>query len=63
MMMLFMGVLVVVQIWRICVKAGYSGWFSLLVLIPVANLFLLYFLGFAEWPLERKISKVSLQRS
>ena len=53
-MMLFMGILVIVPIWRICVKAGYSGWLSLLVLIPIGNLFLLYFLGFAEWPLERK---------
>jgi uncharacterized membrane protein YhaH (DUF805 family) len=56
MMMLFMGILVVVPIWRICVKAGYSGWLSLLVFIPIGNLFLLYFLGFAEWPLERKKS-------
>jgi len=55
-MMLFMGILVIFPIWRICVKAGYSGWLSLLVLIPIGNLFLLYFLGFSEWPLERKVS-------
>lgn len=55
-MMLVVGILVVVPAWRICVKAGYSGWLSLLVLVPIANLLLLYFLGFAEWPLERRMS-------
>ncbi len=29
-MMLVFGVLVVVPVWRICQKAGYSGWLSLL---------------------------------
>ncbi len=57
-MMLVVGVLVVVPVWRICTKAGYSGWLSLLVLVPIANLVLLYFLAFAEWPLERRDSPV-----
>jgi hypothetical protein len=57
--MLFIAVLVVVPVWRICVKAGYSGWLSLLVVVPIANLLLLYFLGFAEWPLERRASPSS----
>ncbi len=57
-MMVVVGVLVVVPVWRICTKAGYSGWLSLLVLVPIANLVLLYFLAFAEWPLERRGSPV-----
>ncbi len=52
-MMLVVGVLVVVPVWRICQKAGYSGWLSLLVFVPLVNLLLLYYLAFAEWPLER----------
>ena len=55
-MMLAVGVLLVVPVWRICAKAGYSGWLGLLVLVPIANLLLLYFLGFSEWPLERRDS-------
>ena len=51
--MLLVAILVVVPMWRICAKAGYSGWLGLLVLVPFANLILLWFLGFAEWPLER----------
>ncbi len=48
--MLFFLVLVLLPFWRICTKAGYSGWLSLLVLIPLANLIFLYFLGFSDWP-------------
>lgn len=54
--MILVAVLAVVPVWRICAKAGYSGWLGLLVLVPIANLLLLYFLGFAEWPLERRAS-------
>ena len=54
--MLVVALLVVVPVWRICVKAGYSGWLSLLVLVPIANLLLLYFLAFAEWPVESRAS-------
>lgn len=52
--MLVMAVIVVIPFWRICGKAGYSGWLSLLILIPVVNLLLLYFLAFSEWPSLRK---------
>ncbi len=48
--MLFFLAIVVVPFWRICTKAGYSGWLSLLVVIPVANVIFFYFLGFSEWP-------------
>ncbi|MCH9657019.1 MAG: hypothetical protein K0U86_17685 [Planctomycetes bacterium] len=36
--------------WMICSKAGFPGWISLAVLIPVLNVALLFFLAFAEWP-------------
>jgi len=48
-MLLFLAI-VVLPFWRICTKAGYSGWLSLLVLIPLANVIFVYFLGFSEWP-------------
>lgn len=52
--MLLMSVLIVIPLWKICSKAGYSGWWSLLMLVPLANLGLLYFLGFSQWPLQRR---------
>lgn len=48
--MLFIGLLLVVPFWRISEKAGYPGWLSLLVLVPLVNVGYLYFLAFAEWP-------------
>jgi hypothetical protein len=45
--------LVVWPAWRICSKAGFPGALSLLVLLPIFNLFLLFFLAFAEWPALR----------
>jgi hypothetical protein len=55
-MMLLTAIPVVVPVWRICAKAGYAVWLGLLIVVPIANLLLLYFLGFADWPLERRAS-------
>jgi hypothetical protein len=55
-MMILVSLLIIIPVWRICSKAGYPGWISLAVLIPIGNILLLYFLGFATWPLERKAS-------
>lgn len=47
--MLVVAILVVVPVWRICVRIGYPGVLSLLMLVPLLNLGLLYFIAFAEW--------------
>lgn len=49
-MMLLGSGLVVWPFWRIFAKAGFSGWFSLLMLVPMINLIALYVLAFADWP-------------
>ena len=36
--MLLFAAIVVLPFWRICTKAGYSGWLSLLVVIPMVNM-------------------------
>lgn len=41
--------LVIVPMWFICRKAGFSEWLSLLILVPFGNLILLYVLAFSEW--------------
>lgn len=49
--MIILAVLIlVIPFWRIFSKAGYSGWFGLLMLIPLVNLITLYFLAFSKWP-------------
>jgi uncharacterized protein (DUF983 family) len=44
------GVGVVWPVSRICAKAGYSPWLGFAVIIPGANIILLWFLALAEWP-------------
>lgn len=51
--MLVVAIAIVVPLWRICTRAGYPGWLGLLILLPVANLLLLYFLAFADWPADK----------
>lgn len=51
--MLLAAIIVIIPFWRIFAKAGYSSWLSLLMIIPVVNIILLYFLAFANWPVLR----------
>lgn len=37
---------------RICRRMGFSPWLALLVVVPVGNLVLLFFLAYAPWPVE-----------
>ncbi len=42
--------LTVIALWKICSKAGFNGALSLLMLLPIANIVLLLYIAFAEWP-------------
>jgi hypothetical protein len=56
-MMLIMAAVLVVPFWFIFAKAGYPKWFSLLMVVPVVNVILLYFLAFSEWPSPENTQK------
>lgn len=47
----FLGVAVImiVPYWFIWKKAGFSPFFSLLMIVPVVNFIMLYVLAFSEW--------------
>lgn len=47
---LFFGIIFILPFWKIFTKAGFPGWLSLLMLIPFANVLMLFYLAFAEWP-------------
>lgn len=51
--LLFVAALIVIPFWQIFLKAGYSGWLSLLMLLPLVNLIALYILAFSDWPATR----------
>jgi len=44
------ALLTVIALWKICSKAGFNGALSLLMLLPIANIVLLLYIAFAEWP-------------
>jgi hypothetical protein len=41
--------------WKIFSKAGYSGFLSLLLLVPIANLIVIIWFAFADWPVLKKL--------
>ena len=50
--LLIVGIVALV-VWpysRIFRKAGFSPWLGLLMLVPGVNLFMIFFLAFADWP-------------
>ncbi len=40
---------------RIIQKAGYSGWWVLMGLVPIGNLVMLCLFAFKEWPIRREL--------
>ena len=37
-------------------KAGYSGWWALVLLVPVVNLVMIVVFAFSEWPVTRELT-------
>lgn len=57
--LVFLGMVVVVlPFWKIFSKAGYPGPLGLLILVPVVNALVPFFLAFAEWPVERELRRL-----
>jgi len=49
-----MGLILIIPFWQLFSKAGYSGWWSLLMIVPLVNLITLYVLAFSSWPSLKK---------
>jgi heme/copper-type cytochrome/quinol oxidase subunit 4 len=50
-----LGVLLtVIPFWMICKKAGFTPALALLMLVPVANIILPFYIAFADWPALRR---------
>lgn len=53
-MILVMAILPVILYWKIISKTGNAGPIALLMLIPLVNLIVIYWLAFADWPALRQ---------
>ncbi len=47
------SIVIVFPYWKIFKRAGFSGWLSLSMIIPLVNLIFLYYLALAQWPRDR----------
>ena len=52
---LILLVVVIVAAVKILPKAGYSAWFSLLLLIPLVNLVMVLVFAFSDWPVQKEL--------
>ena len=48
-LLFFAGQIVVIPYWQIFKKAGFSPVLSILVLFPLVNLVVLYYVAFSDW--------------
>jgi hypothetical protein len=47
------GIIVIWPFWKIFSKAGFNGALSLLMLIPLVNIVMIFYLAFSQWPATR----------
>jgi hypothetical protein len=48
--MLIVGLIIVLPFWKIFGKAGFPSWLAILMIVPVLNIVLIYFVAFSRWP-------------
>jgi uncharacterized YccA/Bax inhibitor family protein len=46
---------------KIFSKAGYSWALGLLLLVPIANIIMAFFLAFADWPIRKELRRLKQQ--
>lgn len=54
----FIGIFFILPFWKIFSKAGYPGWLSLLMVVPLLNLGMLFYLAFSEWPIQQELKHI-----
>lgn len=50
-------VVYVIISWKIAEKAGFSGRWALVLLIPVAGIIMIWIFAFTKWPIEEEEKK------
>lgn len=43
---------------KIISKAGYSGWWVLIMFVPIANVVMLLVFAYKEWPIQRELKEL-----
>jgi len=59
---LIMFAIFIVPYVKIIKKAGYSGWWVLVVFIPLINLIMLWVFALARWPVEDRAAGIGAEK-
>jgi uncharacterized membrane protein len=54
-MSVILAVFAVLPFWKIFSKAGYPGVMGLAMVVPILNIIMVFYLGFADWPILREL--------
>ena len=58
------AVILIIAVWayvRIIRRAGYSGWWILIALVPLVNVVMFLVFAFKEWPIQRELAQLRAQ--
>ena len=44
---------------KIISRAGYSGWWVLMMFVPIVNIVMLLIFAFKEWPIQRELRRAA----
>lgn len=58
---LLFSAIIPLAFWKICAKTGFPGVLGLLMLVPVANIILLLYLAFTDWPIQKELNQLKQQ--
>jgi len=47
-------VVLVVPVAKVLRRAGFSGWWSVLIFVPVVNFIVLWIFAFMRWPIDER---------
>jgi len=47
---------------KIIQKAGYSGWWVLVMLVPIVNFIMLWVFAFVRWPVEERAAGMGAEK-
>ena len=57
-------VILIVMLWayiRIIRRAGYSGWWILIGMVPLVNIVMFLVFAFKQWPIQRELAQLRAQ--
>ncbi len=43
---------------KVIMKAGYSGWWIFILLVPIVNVVMLLVFAYKEWPIQRELAEL-----